>query len=842
MRRHYRGRRALALGVLTMLAPVVALAQDSGTGVDLHMGDGLDPTGVSRLTCDPSGTSWLTAERRRTPSGVLYLCPPDRDELRPILSGTWRFSGSFSVGYLDVSGDGRNTNWLRFNDWRDAPVARIDLQLQQPADGRYFDVRGSHVNSDNQYYKLVAGRAGHYKIEGFVRSQPNVTAGQAKSVWDGVGTAYLSLKPGLTPAGSTHAEVSAVSAAAPEEGLVVVRDKQGGGINYFLSRSTTAYASASHESRSGARPFGGPFFFAFIGPGLGGVYETPRPIDDGTVNVNGGLRHTGRVWNIEGGYSGSFYRNGMSTFSYEVPFTFPALVPGFGNVPLRLGEFAYEPDNDYHNVRGRLTRKFSPGSQLSLDASYSTSRQNDELAAPMNCNGQFGLTVPPFLFECGNWNTTAALSQRTADLSIDSLLANARVVTRPTRAVTLQGHVKFNRQDYKGTYVAFNPITGQYGYIAENGAQGSSVPFEMGVWDPLLFPSVLTRVRNLPLDKDILEAGVAADWRVDPKNTLGAALTLTRTDRTNREIEEQTDTLMKVSWTSRAVEDLTLRANYSYLDRSGGAYDYDPYHFTYSTSLPGFVDPGTLPPHTVMELRKYDVGDRRQHKATFIATFALPRAMTFSGSLRGDWNEYDAQLGREGYGAQGASLQWDWQPSERTTANVFFGFDRSSLDVANLNEMAAFGSDPQLGGNAYAEAGRWWVNDVQRNLYAGAMVGQRVARGQIDLGWNYVDSRGLTNYRFDSPDALAYPALAASAGTRFPPMQHRVNTIDVSWSAPLTQRLGLRLFGIHERGRLFDWHYSGLDTGLVLNNRIYLDAGPRDYSVNLVGVQLRVKL
>src|SRR5690606_26438535 len=99
-----------------------------------------------------------------------------------------------------------------------------------------------------------------------------------------------------------------------------------------------------------------------------------------------------------------------------------------------------------------------------------------------------------------------------------------------------------------------------------------------------------------------------------------------------------------------------------------------------------------------------------------------------------------------------------------------------------------------------------------------------------------------TDYRFDSPDALAYPALAASAGTRFPPMQHRVNTIDVSWSAPLTQRLGLRLFGIHERGRLFDWHYSGLDTALVLNDRIYLDAGPRDYSVNLVGVQLRVKL
>src|SRR3546814_12060977 len=69
------------------------------------------------------------------------------------------------------------------------------------------------------------------------------------------------------------------------------------------------------------------------------------------------------------------------------------------------------------------------------------------------------------------------------------------------------------------------------GYIAENGAQGSSVPLEMGVWDPNLFPSVLTRVRNLPLDKEILEANAAADWRINDKNTIGASLTFTRTDR-----------------------------------------------------------------------------------------------------------------------------------------------------------------------------------------------------------------------------------------------------------------------------------------------------------------------
>lgn len=833
--------RAPCLALLAALAPALAAAQDSGVGVDLHFGNALRPSGVAATGCDPDGTSWLTAERRRTPSGQLYLCPPDLGLRRPLASGAWLFAGTLGLGYLDVD-DERNTNWLRFNNWDEGFIGRLDLSLTRPADGSYLDLRADRINVDNQFYKLNGGRAGHYRIEAFARSQVNVTSGRAKPIWDGVGSDYLSLQPGLTPGGSSMGQVAAVSAATPERILKVVRDKYGVSFNYFLDRRFTAYGSASREQREGARPFGGPFFFAFLFPGSGGVYETPRPIDDSTLNFNGGLRYAGNTWNWDVGYSGSFFRNGGRRFSYEVPFAFPALAPGFGNYPLTLGEFAYEPENDYHNLRGSLTRKLPYNGQFSLTASLSTSRQDDDLLAPMNCNGLFGLDVPPFTFDCADWNTTAALSRTSADLRIDSTLVNAKLVMQPVEEVTVQGNLKFHRQDYKGTYFAYNPQTGQYGYIAENGAQGSSVPGEMGVWDPLLFPSVLTRVRNLPLDKEIREANVSADWRVRPTDTLSAALTFTRTERTNREVERQDDVLLKLGWTSRAIDDLTLRLNYSYLDRKGRDYNYDPYEFTFSTELPGFVDPGTLPPHTVEALRKYDVGGRKQHKATLIATYALPRAMTLSGTLRGDWNDYDAELGRQGYDTWGASLQWDWQPSERTSANLFFGYDHSDLDIANVNEIAAIGTDPMLGGGSYPESNRWWVEDEQRNYYGGASLSRRIGRSQLELGWNYSDSRGLTNYRFNSPDALAYPALAAAAGTGFAPMLYRINTYTLSWSMPVSSRVGLRLFDTYETGRLSDWHYFGLDESLVTSNRVYLDSGPSDYSANMVGLMLEVEL
>ena len=80
----------------------------------------------------------------------------------------------------------------------------------------------------------------------------------------------------------------------------------------------------------------------------------------------------------------------------------------------------------------------------------------------------------------------------------------------------------------------------------------------------------------------------------------------------------------------------------------------------------------------------------------------------------------------------------------------------------------------------------------------------------------------------------------ADAG--FTPMLHKVNTFTVSWTIPIHRRAGLRLFNTYEMGRLADWHYQGLDQGLVVGNRVYLDSGPGNYDVNMTGLMLEVAL
>lgn len=828
--------RLLVLALAT--APGLAWAQDSGMGVDLQFGNPLDPSGLNTTGCRPGGSSWLNDQRKHTPTGALFGCAPDYPDFRA--GDVWISRGTFGIGWLAISGDEDNAAWRRFSNYRDGLIFSTNLRFEKPADGHYVDVRSSFINQDSYYLRTVFGQAGKYRVQAFARAQSNVTSGNARSIWDGVGSANLTLKPGLTPAASTPAQVAAISAASPEQTLRVVRDKQGVGIQYFLNPRWTFFGNASHESREGARPFGGAFFFS----SFGGIYETPRPINDSTLNFNGGARFTGRKWRMSFSYTGSFFRNAYPSYDYQVPFR---VFSPFSNAtaPIPGGSFAYEPENDYHNLRASFTRKLDKrNGEFSVALSGSRSRQNDTLLPHTNCQGVLGIPLPGGQINCADWNTVAALSRPTADLAINSYLVDAKLVMQPSSKFTWRLTARQQRDDYSGSYNSYNPLTGQWGYIAENGAQGSAILGEMGIWDTGVSNHVLTRVRNLPLDKETQQVLIGGDWQLGGKNSFGASYSFDRVSRTNREVATARDHTVKLTWNNRARDWLTLRANYTWNRRSGSEYNEDPYESTFSSSLPGYVAPPTgTPAHTVAELRKYDVGGLTRNKLYLQAMFTLPHDMTLSAQLRGDRNKYDAELGRTGWNTYGTSLQWDWQPSDTTVASAWYGYDRADLDIANVNDSGAMTPDPDLGGANYPDANRWWVTDNQRNHYAGANLSQRIGRATLTADWNYISSRGDTRYRYNSAGALSVPADAVPGMSgAFPTMRWRINTLTFGLNFPVGERVNLRLFDTWQKGNLFDWHYSGFDNGQVIGNIVYTDGGPESYSVNMIGLMMEMKL
>lgn len=841
-RRHRFPARLLPL-VLALAAG--AAPADSGVGVDTWRANPLHPdAGTSTQGCDPRGLSWLTPAPKHSPGGHLYNCPPPAPA--PDEHGNWRYFGVLELGALGLGGDRGNALYNRYVDWDSGLILGLLAFNADREDGSYLRVRGSRLGDDNAYYQAMFGRAGAWKVQAFLRHAPNVLSHNARSIWDGVGSNRLVLAGGLVPAASTPAEVAAVAAAQPGQRLSVRREKYGLGFDLWLSPGWTAYAHASHEQRKGARPFGGAFFFNFPFPDNGGILETPRPIHDSTMNLNAGLRHAGRHWRLDLGYSGSFFRNEFNRYTYGMPFALSAVVPGAVSAPLTTGQFAYEPENDYHNVRATLTRKLPMQGQLSLTASGGRMSQDAPLIAPIDCQGVFGIGLDgslepgpanPFLFPCSQWNTPAALPRRSADLRINTALFDGRFTLRPSTSWTVQGGIRWNRDDYQGTWLAHNPLNGLYGYIAENGAQGSVVPGEAGI--P---PAMVARVRNLPLDLETSEARFGADWRFSRHDTLGALLTWTRREPAHRERDRVDTTRLKLTWANRAIDGLTVRANYTWLDQTGDPYNHDPYGFTFSSSLPGMgVPPGEEGAHTVEAMRKYDLSSRTGHKLDLMTTWAARPDMSLSASLRGDWNRYDAVIGRQDYDTWSFTLQWDWQPRPTTRASAFYGHDRSRLRMANVNDVE-IGPDPQLGGPTYPFEARWWARDRQRNHNAGASVRHAMRRVELDASWNWIQARGITHYRFASPAALAYPDVADTTPGRFPPLDYRVNALTIGLTFALAERLSLRVFDHYERATARDWHWDGIEGGTVIDHRVHTDGGPRGWSANLVGVLLRVAL
>jgi len=189
------------------------------------------------------------------------------------------------------------------------------------------------------------------------------------------------------------------------------------------------------------------------------------------------------------------------------------------------------------------------------------------------------------------------------------------------------------------------------------------------------------------------------------------------------------------------------------------------------------------------------------------------------------------------------NLQWEWQPSPATQASAYVGADRARLVMANVADVV-FGPDGSHGGPDYPDNGRWWAYDKQRNRNAGVRIDHDFGAWRLDAGWNLVDARGVTSYRFASPVALAYfeDGLGGTTDGRFPTMRYRVDSLTVGMSVPLSTRFTLRVFDLFERGRVDDWHYLGIDDNRVIDHRVYSDAGPSGYTTNLIGLLLDIRL
>jgi MtrB/PioB family decaheme-associated outer membrane protein len=758
---------------------------------------------------DPRGLSLLRDERLRSPTGILYpwpLAPPSYHER----SG-WLYRGSAGVGAIFDAGDEDEARYAAYFDADNSMFAsQLRFEALQPERGLYLEGAGGGVGTDDQYYWLEGGRYGWFRLLGSFSRMPHHFANDATILY--TGSDNLTLRGGLIPGGNLGDAIDAVLAATPEQSVKLQRDRSSLGLDLRLRPDLTLRASYGFEDRDGDRAFGVGFSWP-PATSFSGEIEIPRPVDDRTHNVRTGLEYSGGTVQMNLFYSGSFYRNDKDSLTLENPL----LIAPAPRPEIEFARFALEPDNDAHHIKGDVALALPFDSRLAGSVAWGRMKQNDRLLPPTINDVTLGF--PIVLVDLNNWNTPDALSTSRANAQIDTLLVDVLLQSRPWRPLTLKARIRSFDQDNDTSYKAENPITGELGYIVEDGGHAAVFPPLVGV------PNAAApnwHFRSIPFGYRKTNYELGASYRAFRKTRFNLSLERESTHRDVREREDTDDDRLRLSVSTRAFELATLRASLQLASRDGDSFDanvYDPF-FTAGTtplSLPGLERP--------------DVADRDQQIWSAQLNLLLGETMDLALVSRFRHDDYDTDFGLQRDQVGHWSAEWSYQPTPEQSWFVWSSYEDRRRDFTSVAG--------EVGAVPYPAQNRWSVDEDATTFALGA--GAHLMRGplRLEASYSFVDTRTQLDYDFASDTALA-GVTAAQAGSRYPELKTRDHVLMSSLFWEFRPGFALRLAYRFSHSTLRDFQQAGLPTRD--GNRIFFGHQDRSYQASLYTFSLEAQL
>jgi len=818
----------------TLCALASALTLSRAVGAQTAPGYVLNPPGIDTTRqVDPYGMSSVTPVRRRSPTGFLYPEPFEADALSNIV-GDWLARAAIEIGGETAFGDTDETRFSRYADWsNDFLLNSFDVELLDPKSGFHFNAIGGGVGRNDDYYSGEIGWLERFRLRGTWSGIPHTYATDAHNLFLGAGGEVLQIpaEPGLTPGNSADSDVANAALATEASTLAIQRDDLGLFVDARLRQDLKLFASYQRKAREGTRPFGGSLVYATgLNGGLARAIETTQPIDDQTHNFSSGLEFSRDRILAHLSFNGSFYVNHDGTLTWDNPFRIiPSGARGSTNV--ERGRFALAPDNNWLNVKGDLAAQVPMNGRFTTTVSWSRMYQDDDLIPP---TVNSGIVAPGSSNEVNLdlWNTSEALAQRTGDAEVYTLLVNSDLRLQPWKQLRLGARVRYYDHDNRTDYTAMNGLTGQIGYIAEDGALAVGTPQFNRVFEPGR-PSDDWRYRSTPYGYDEITVEGTADYALRPKTSLGFCYTWQRMGYDHRERDHTDENRIRVDVESRQIPWATVRLSYEYADRSGSSYDSDPYRSYYVSSLPGFTPfRNPLPPFTLPELRKYDLADRRQERADLRVNFLLGEVMDLSVIGQYLDADYDVDYGLDYERRGSVNLEWHLQPSPKLDLYLSgaYGQGRNKMDTIN-----------DLGFTSFPPQNAWSQRTRETNGSAGAGFWVRpFARVSLEANYSFILATQKLYYAYASGGALAPGVTPAEAGNQFPELRTEDHVLQTSLRLELTEKVALRVFYRYEHGTIDDFQQTGLEAA-VIAGAYYLGHIDRDYTAHVIGSTLQLR-
>lgn len=593
---------------------------------------------------------------------------------------------------------GRHTS-AKFLEYRDIPNGlSIDLfTLGYRRAGQFLGFNAKNPGQDGQTLTLTGGEYGRYRVGLRYDSIPHRFAYGALSIFDGVGSGVLTVKPGVRAAivGPTATDRAnqaqgVFNTLAQSVDLELTRKTTGADLTMFASESVTVRMGASREKREGTRPFMGS-----LGFGSAGAIELPEPINYETSRFNMSAEYARGGAFLSAAFANSSFDNNTGTLTWDNPFQTADTTA----TPARSLLDLY-PDNraSSFTLTGAASR-LPMQTTLSAVVSRGTMKQNDSFVAH---------TVNSAI-------ASPALPADSLNGKVDTTLINVVATSRPVKDFTLRGRYRLYDYDNKTPELTFPS------WVAFDGG---------GVRN--------TAITAEPRSYKTSAGTFEAEYAISPTASLSwekrSQLIKRNTMPTPRSVERG-DTF---SLLYRPGPSVNFRAFYENAHRMGDTQEWESPEMRW--------------------LQVYDEANRKTSRRRIEATVYPSDNVTLVMSSGFTHYGYeDSAFGRQRDRRGDTSLEMDWQMTPDTSMYMFYTHEKYSLIQRDRQWVASGSGDPYVS-NSQDSLNNWdSQQDDTANTLGLGLKGDLIPRR---LGWDlsYWQTRSTGNIAFSSrisPASLA---------------------------------------------------------------------------------------
>ncbi|HKV08582.1 MAG TPA: MtrB/PioB family outer membrane beta-barrel protein [Thermoanaerobaculia bacterium] len=712
--------------------------------------------------------------------------PPEGQEAEQTPTEEKGFSfrvDSFVLSYENVDNDTDSAKFFEYRDFDDGALGFLDIS-GRGGDDRFLDFNASRIGRDDGRYTFGYGVVGRYSLGIDYNQIVHNFANNGRLLWTRSGNRYFlpdelqrDLQTQITANQSRlnfaflNGLIQPYIANAHSIDVGLTRDRLLARLDLGRTSAWSWGLEYFQEERDGTRQFGGSF-------GFNNVTELPEPVEYTTRDAEFAGEWNGKNAGVRFGYRMSTFDNDVDTLYFDNPWRITdSTDPGAYQAPstssiggAALGFADLAPDNEANQLflsgRARAGTWFFNGGAAMINMT-----QDDPLL-PYTLNTAIrGINFDGSTFDPTN---PANLPARNADTEVDVTTLNGQAGTDLGENFDLTFRYRYYDYDNKSRRIEFP------GYVRYH-----------GVWEEI------ARI-TVPYAYTRQDASAEFGWDIGTRSRLALSYGLQLWDREFREVESSDEDILRLSFDTRPLDRLTLRARYETGDRSIDGYDVEAGEDTFLHPEAGTQLPG---------LRQYSQAAREYDDYNLQAQWFATDTWNVTAGVTGRKEDYDeSEFGLISDEILQYNAEVAYTPGENLNLYVFGQWADREVFQRSRQSGATPSTNP---------LDTWFVDFDEDNYLLGAGFTTKFAeRFTLDVQARQTESDGFADF-------TAFPGGAPLASPPRTAAQDFDNYEDIELTSVLA-KLGYQLNKRFSVGFSYLWEDYTIDSFIVQDLQFYL--------------------